>query len=448
LKIIIIGAGEVGYDLASLLVQENHEVTILDHDRHALSKCSESLDALTTEGSATSVKSLVESGVRNADIVVAATSIDEVNIIASMMSKRLGAKMVIARVRNDEITHDSDLLSPADLGIDVLIHPEDSAAQEIVQLVKRTAATDVLNLADSHIQLIGIRIDKKSPLVGISMQEYAKKLPSITFRVVAIHRGGITLIPFGNDRFRPNDQVFILALTEDMPDLVKSTGQQEHPIENIMIAGGTYIGHKVAKILRQESTRWNIKLIEPDYEKAFELAETLKGVLVLNGNPTDPNLLATEGIAEMDAFIAVTDDEESNIISCLMAKHLEVPKTVALVSKADYIPLSQTIGLDAAVNKKLSASNEIHRYVWGKTVLRVTALHGIRAEVLEFQASKGSKITEKPIFRTSFPRGCVVGGLIRDGAAQVAVGSTQILEGDRVLVFTLPESISAIAAMF
>jgi trk system potassium uptake protein TrkA len=371
-----------------------------------------------------------------------------VNIIASMMSKRLGAKMVIARVRNDEITHENGLLSPADLGIDVLIHPEDSAAREIAQLVKRTAATDVLSLADSKIQLIGIRIDRKSPLVGVSMQEYAKKYPDLVFRVAAIHRGGITIIPFGNDRFRPNDQVFMLAMTEDLPALVKTTGQREHSIENIMIAGGTYIGHKVAKILREESSSWNIKLIEPDYEKAFELAETLKGVLVLNGNPTDPNLLATEGIAEMDAFIAVTDDEESNIISCLMAKHLEVPKTVALVSKADYIPLSQTIGLDAAVNKKLAASNEIHRYVWGKHVLRVTALHGIRAEVLEFQATKNSKITEKPIFRTSFPRGCVVGGLIRNGEAEIAVGSTQVMEGDRVLVFALPEAINALQKMF
>lgn len=448
MKIVIIGAGEVGYDLASLLVRENHDVTVLDREKSALAKCSDSLDAMVTEGSATSVRSLVEAGVQSADIVVAATSIDEVNIIASMMSKRLGAKMVIARVRNDEMSDEGSLLKPEDLGIDVLIHPEDSAAREIVQLVKRTAATDVLNLADDAIQLIGIRLDKKSPMVGISMAEFAKKNEQIIFRVVAIHRGGITIVPFGNDRFRANDQVFIIALTEDMPTLVKATGQAELNIQNIMIAGGTYIGSKVAKILRQENSRWNIKLIEPDFEKASELAEDLKNVLVLNGNPTDPNLLATEGIAEMDAFIAVTDDEESNIISCLMAKHLEVPKTVALVSKPDYIPLSQTIGLDAAVNKKLSASNEIHRYVWGKHVLAVTALHGIRAEVLEFEATKNSKITEKPIFRTSFPRGCVVGGFIRDGKASIAVGETQIVTGDRVLVFTLPESISAVSGMF
>ena len=448
MKIVIIGAGEVGYDLAGMLAREQHDVTILDREKNTISKCTETLDVLTLVGNATSIKDLLTAGVANADIVIAATSIDEVNIVASMISKRLGAKMVIARVRNDELNQKDSPLSPSDLGIDVMIHPEDSAAQEIVQLIKRAAATDVINLADGKIQLIGIRIEKNSPLIGVSMVEYAKKYDSIIFRVVAIHRGGITIIPFGKDKIKANDQVFVLAETENIHSIVRSTGHQENPITSIMIAGGTQIGYKVASILSNDSAKWNIKLIEPDHDRATQLAAELRNVLTLHGNPTDPNLLVTEGIAETDAFIAVTDDEESNIISCLMAKHLEVRKTVALVSKVDYIPLSQTIGLDAAVNKKLAASNEIHRHVWGKRVYSVTALHGIRAEVLEFKATAKSKIIDTPVHKLRFPRGCVVGGLIRGDQVEIATGNTVFQVDDRVIVFSLPEAIEEITHFF
>lgn len=448
MKIVIVGAGEVGYDLATLLAGEKHDVTILDNRAEAVSYCSSTLDVLGKVGNATSLTDLVDAGVGDADIVVAATSIDEVNMMATMISKRLGAKMVIARVRNDEYSRPDTPLKASDLGIDVMIHPEESAALEIVQLLKRAAATDVINLAEERIQLIGIRLDKTSPLIGVDLITYAQKYVTIPFRVVAIHRGGITIIPFGKERFRANDQIFVVAETDHIQEIVRSTGHNEHPIGRIMIAGGSYVGHTVAKLLYKESDRWQIKIIEPDLERAQDMAESLKNALVLHGNPTDPNLLATEGIAEMDAFIAVTDDEESNIISCLMAKHLDVLKTVALVSKADYIPLSQTIGLDAAVNKKLAASNEIHRHVWGTRVLSATALHGIKAEVLEFQANASSKILGKPIHKIKFPPGCVVGGIIRNGDVEIATGISQIFEGDRVLIFSLPQSISSISEYF
>lgn len=446
---MIIGAGEVGYDLANLLSREMHDVTVIDRNKANVNLCSDTLDVMSIEGNATSVVDLVKAGVASADIVIAATSVDEVNMIASMMSKRLGAKMVIARVRNNELNRSDSPLQPADLGIDVMIHPEESAAQEIVQLIKRAAATDVINLAEGRIQLIGIRLDKNSPLIGMSMIEYASSYKHFTFRVVAIHRGGITIIPFGNDKFRANDQVFILSETRHMPEIVATTGLQERPISRIMIAGGTQIGHMVASLLDAENQRWKIKLIEPDLERATELAAELRNVLTLHGNPTDPNLLATEGIGETDAFIAVTDDEESNIISCLMAKHLEVRKTVALVSKADYIPLSQTIGLDAAVNKKLAASNEIHRHVWGKRIYSATALHGIRAEVLEYKTTTDSKIVGQPIFKIKFPRGCVVGGRIKENEdVEIATGTTVLEAGDRVIIFSLPEAIESISAYF
>lgn len=448
MKIVIIGAGEIGYDLARVLSQEKHDVIVLDREKSCLDKVSENLDVLCVEGNATSARDLVNAGVQDADILIAVTSIDEINMIASMMSKRLGAEMVIARVRSDELSRPDAPLKPTDLGIDVMIHPELSAAQEIVRLIKRASASDLIYLADEKMQLIGLKINKESSLVGKTLKEYAQENSDLPFRVVAISRKNLTIIPDGNARIQSLDHLFILTKTELIPQVVKTTDKPSIEINSVMIAGGTPIGAMIARILSNEEKNWNIKLIEPDYDLALELAEELKEVLVLNGNPTDPDLLATEGITDTDAFISVTDDEESNIISCLMAKHLEVPKTVALVSKSDYIPLSQTIGLDVAVNKKSAASNEIHRYVREGRVISVASLHGIKAEIIELQAAAESTVTKKPIHKISFPEGCVIGGIMRNDSVEIATGDSQINAKDRVIVFCLPQAIDNVNSLF
>ncbi|MCG8372325.1 MAG: Trk system potassium transporter TrkA [Balneolales bacterium] len=448
MKIVIIGAGEIGYDLASVLSKEKHDVTVLDHQKECLNRASDTIDCLAIEGNATSGKDLVNAGVNIADIVISVTSVDEVNIIASMMSKRLGAKMVIARVRSDEFSHKNAPLSPADLGIDVMIHPELSAAKEIAHLLKRSAASDVINLAENRMQLIGIRLERNSPLSGKSLIDYSAEYSDITFRVVAIGRRGLTLVPKGPVRLQAFDQIFVLAKTEDIPRIVETTGKKETELHRVMISGGSAIGSMIARILCTDQTKkWSIKLIEPDYDKAEELAIELKNAMILHGNPTDPDLLATEGITDMDAFIAVTDDEESNIISCLMAKHLDVKKTVALVSKPDFIPLSQTIGLDAVINKKVAASNEIHRYVRKGKVISVTELRGIKAEVIELQATEKSKVVGKEIQKLKLPDACVIGGVLCNGSVEIATGSTVIKPNDRVMVFCMPEAIDKVTQL-
>lgn len=420
----------------------------MDNNRNALDRVNESLDVLTIEGNATSVRDLAKCKIEDADILIAVTSVDEVNMIASMLGKRLGAERVITRVRSHELSLPESPLKPSDLGIDVLIHPEYSAALEIVQLLKRASANDVIEIADGKMQLVGLKLKPDSPVVGKTMAEYAQMLQPTLFRLVAIQRGGITIIPTGNVKLGKNDQVFILADTSDIPEILESTGHHEKSLNKILIAGGTPIGALVAEKLIEEQPDWRIKLIEPDYDTALQLAEQFKEILVLNGNPTDPDLLVQEGVADTDAFIAVSDDEESNIISCLMAKHLEVRKTVALVSKPDYIPLSQTIGLDTAINKKHAASNEIHRHVRKGNLLSVATLHGIEAEVIELKANKGSKIVNKPIHKLNVPSGCVIGGIKRDNKTEVATGFSVIEPGDNVIVFVLPKALSKIIAMF
>lgn len=449
MKIVIIGAGEIGYDLASVLSKEKHDVTVIDRQKECLSRVIDSLDVLTIVGNATSGKDLVKAGVAQADIVIAVTSIDEVNMITAMMSKRLGSKMVIARVRNEEFSQLNAPISANDLGIDVMIHPELSAAQEIAQLLRRSAASDVINLAEEKMQLIGVRLERTSPLVGKSLIDYAAEYPEITFRVVSIGRRGLTLLPKGPVKLQAFDQVFILAKTEDIPKIVETTGKEETELNRIMIAGGSEMGAMIARLLCNDPKKnWSIKLLEPDYFRAEELAIELKNAMVFHGNPTDPDLLATEGISEMDAFIAVTDDEESNIISCLMAKHLDVKKTVALVSKPDFIPLAQTIGLDAVINKKVAASNEIHRYVRKGNVISVTELRGINAEVIELKVSPKSKVVDKKIQDLKLPEGCVIGGVLCSGSVEIATGKTIIQANDRVMVFCLPTAIERVTNLF
>jgi trk system potassium uptake protein len=448
LKIVIIGAGDVGFELSKVLSEEKHDVIVLDQSQELLKRVTDKLDVLTVEGNATSPNDLIRAQVKDSDILIAVTNIDEVNIVTSMMGKRLGARYVIARVRNDELSRKDSPLTPSELGIDVLIHPELAAAREIVQLIKRASASDIVSLADGKLQLIGLRLEKTSELIGPTLAEIAQSYDQLHFRIVAISRRTTTIIPAGNNRLMAGDQLFILSKTDEIKTLIEATGHTDERFDKIMIAGGTEVGEIISRELCNDSHKWQIKLIEPDLERAEQLAEEFRNVLVLHGNPTDPNLLVVEGIHEMDAFVSVTNDEESNIISCLMAKHLEVKKTVALVSKPEYAPLSQTIGLDAAVNVKASASDEIHRHVRKGELITVKALKGIKAEIFEVVASNECKVIGKPVRELHLPDGAVLGGILSNGHAEIAIGNSIIKEGDRVIVFALPRAIDKVVKLF
>ena len=448
MKILIAGAGEVGFELSKVLSEERHDVTVMDEQQSCLQRVIENLDVLTVEGNATSPHALVEAGAKQADLMIAVTSVDEVNIIASMMAKRLGVKSVIARVRNPELSRNDSPITPSELGIDLLIHPEESAAREIHQLVKRASASDFVSLADGKLQMIGLRVESHSDIVNLPLSEVAEKYSDIEFRVVAISRRGTTIIPRGDNRLMAHDHIFIITKSEFTQKLVTATGHNNVTLRKVMIAGGTDVGRLLAKKLCSDTQKWEIKLIEPDKDIATEIANSNRDILVLNGNPTDPNLLVIEGVQEMDAFISVTEDEESNIISCLMAKHLEVKKTVALVSKSQYVPLSQTIGIDAIVNVKASASDEIHRQIRQGMMLTVKALSGSKAEIIEVVAGKNCKVLNRPVRDLKIPDGIVIGGILRDNSAEIATGNSVIQKGDRVIILALPMAIKKVEEMF
>ncbi len=447
MRAIVIGAGEVGFDVARMLSLEQNDVVVVDRDTDAIRAVREKLDVMTIIGNGTSADVLEEAGVRKADMLIAVTAVDEVNIIACMLADRLGVRTTIARVRSDELTRTQSVLKTSDFGIDLVIHPEESAANEVVRLIKRASATDMLTFADGRVQLIGIRLDPDSPVIGKTLRDLAVEHAHVRFRIMGIGRGIRTILPGGDEKLQKNDQVFVLARPKYIGYVSKMMGKAEKRMHHIMILGGTQVGGKVAMQLAGEKNK-QIKLIEPNRLRAEQLAEELRNVLVIHGDATDIDLLVQEGLSEMDAFVAVTNDEESNLVACLMAKHLRVSKTVALLSKGAYIPISQSIGLDAAVSKKLAVSREILRFLRGRHVLSVATVHGLDAEIIEIEAKPRSFVTKMPLKDLALPRGVLIGAVMHDGEIDVATGDTRIEPGDSAIVFVMPNRIDEIERKF
>ncbi|NBW94108.1 MAG: Trk system potassium transporter TrkA [Bacteroidetes bacterium] len=447
MRAIVIGAGVVGFDVAKLLSLAEHDVVVVDTDAEALAHVNEKLDVMTVTGNGTSTKVLEHAGIRDARILVAVTAIDEVNIIACMLGDRLGVDTTIARVRSDELTSTETVLDSQDFGIDLIIHPEESAAAEVTRLIRRASATDVLMLADDRLHLVGLRLDPDSPVIGHTLQDLVMQRPDLRFRVMAIARGIRTILPGGNERLRRNDQIFVLARPKTIPPVLEMLGKSDRRLQNIMILGGTDIGAKVALQLSQEKNK-RVKLVESNRERAVTLAETLSNCLVIHGEGSDIDLLVKEGLSDMDAFVAVTADEESNLVTCLLAKHLEVRKTVALLSNGGYIPISQSIGLDAAVNTKLAVSREVMRFLRGKHVKSVATVHGLDAEILEIEARPLSAITKDSLMNLSLPSGLLIAAVLKGDAIEIATGSTRIDPGDRVYIFVMPGRIAQAEKLF
>jgi trk system potassium uptake protein TrkA len=445
MKIIIAGIGDVGYQLARELSYESHDIIAIDKDQQRLSYTDSMTDILTINGSATSVEVLKGANVDKADLFVAVTSLEEVNVTSAILAKKLGAKKTIARISNADYLKPETITNFTELGIDFMIYPEELAATEVVNLIHRTSATDVLEFENGKLSVMGIRLDKNAPVIRKSLKDVAAEFTNIDFRIVALHRNFRTIIPKGNDRFLPNDQIFVITKPDGHDMILQLAGKENIAFENIMILGGSKIGKRVAKMLEG---KMKVKLIESDQDKSSELAGDLSNTLVIRGDGRDIDLLAQEGIVDIDAYVAVTEDAETNIISCLMAKHLGVKKAIALVDKVDYIPLTQTIGLDSLINKKLIAANNISRFIRKGEVLALATLEGIDAQVLEYVAQPKSPITKKPIKDLDFPKEAIVGGIVRGEESMIAVGDAEISANDRVVVFTLPGGMKKIEKYF
>ncbi len=396
-------------------------------------------------GSATSFRVLKDAGVREADLFIAVTESEEVNLATTMIAKKLGAKKTIARITNEEFMMDKKTLDLKDVGIDELISPESLAAREVKRLLRIAAVTDSFEFDQGLLSLIGITIDQQSALVNRPLAETAKLNPKNTFIIVAILRGSQTIIPNGDTTLQVNDHVYFIAEPDGVDLVLELTGKKDIEINNMMILGGSKAGYHTARKLSQT---YKIKLIERDKEKCFNLADELPDTLVINGDGRNVELLLEEGLADMDAFVALTGDSETNIISCLVAKDRGVKKTVALVENADYIQLSQNIGVDTMINKKLIAANFIFRYIREGDVISIAGIHGVEAEILEYEVNSNCKIANRRLRNLEFPKEAVIGGVIRHQKGYIALGNFEFECNDRVVVLSKREALTAVEEFF
>ena len=445
MKIVIAGAGEVGTHLAAMLSKEAHDIIIIDPDSRHLSEADAYCDLLTIKGSATCFDVLNKSGVERADLYIAVTSVEEVNLISCIMAKELGAAKSIARVDNPEYLNDTKRQFFKKLGIDSVICPEKLAANEITNLLKHAGVTEISEFSGGKLSLFVVRLKENTPLISKTLREFASINAEIDFTVVAISRNGNTIIPRGDDVFDINDMVFIISNMSGIENILQSTGKEKINIHNVMILGGSRIGKKTAINLENEL---NIKIIEGDKNTCQHLAGILHKSLIINGDGTKIDLLKEEGIQNMDAFIAVTGNSETNILSCLLAKRMGVKETIAEVENLEYINLAENIGIDTIINKKLITASHIFQFTMNYEVSSIKLLTGADAELLEFIAKPGSPVTRKQIKDLGFPHNALIGGVIRGEQEYIAKGSFAIQPDDKVIVFTLPSAVKKVGKFF
>ena len=445
MNILIIGAGDIGSQLAKRLSFEKHNITMIESDPKVASYARESLDVMLLEGSAMSYELLKTANIHDADIVAALSNNDEVNIMVCRIAKKLGPKTTIARVRNPEYLSEDYILSKEEMGVDLLIQPEKEAADSIVRLMRQTNATDIIEFDDGKIQLVGVRIENDSPVIHQQLSDITQGT-DVRFTICAIKRNQFTIIPHGSDIIMPKDQVFFIADKTNIKKAFEIFGKQSSSIRNILIIGGGMIARFICE---QVGTNMNIKIIEKDELKAKTISEHYSHPLVIHGDGSNIDLLNFEGLTDMDEFIAITGDDETNIITSLVARHLDVPRTITLVRKNEYLPLTPTIGMDSVISKQQMTVNTIQKFIRRREIALYAELPGVDAEIIEFIAREGSKIVKKPLMDIKFPEKAVVGAVLKsNNQLEIPRGSTHIEPGDKVIVFSMPGVIKNLERLF
>lgn len=445
MNIIIVGDEEIGYHLARSLSKLNHNITVIDQHAEDLKQLEADTDLLTVYGDSSSPRILSEASVKEADLVISVQHDEKINLITSVLAKRLGAKRTIARINNVEFLTSHNKAMFKDLGVDEMVCPERIAAKEITNLLIRNAAAEVYDFSDGLIMVYMIRLDKNSPVTNKSLNEINLLYPDVEARCLCILRKGKIIIPDRSDSYQTNDLVYLIVTPDSLPKVKELGGKKDYTVKSLIIAGGGRIGLRTAL---DTEDKMQVKLIDADKERCYELANTVNSTMIINGDANDMELLRDEGLEDTDAFIAVTDSTETNILTCLHANKEGVKKTIALVENVNYIDVSQDIGIDAIINKKLITASYIIRFTINAEVTSSKWLSGIDAEIMEVLVKEKSPATKRYIKRLLLPDGVNIGGIIRNGKAMIATGETQIETGDKVIVFTIPESASKLMRLF
>lgn len=441
MKIIIAGAGEVGFHLAKLLTQEDHEIFLVDTNQKLLDQAADELDILTSCGSAYSISLLTEIGISNTDLIIAVTSSETTNLTIAILGKKLGAKQSIARVNDRELVKLHKKRGFDSFGVDVMISPEDLAAKEIARLLKRSAFTEAFDFEFGSLILLGSYIHEGASILHKPIHQ----IRSHEYIAIAIQRGDDCLLPREDLYIENDDHVYFICTQDGVENLREVTGNSHHQVNNVMIIGGGKIGYATAKLL---SRKKKIKIVEISQERAFELADKLPDSLIVNEDGHNVKVLEEENLSSTDAFIAVTGNSETNIMSCLLAKKMGVKKTIALVENIDYIHLSQNIGIDTLINKKIIAANNIFRYVRNATITNIAGLHGLNTEVMEILVQENATIVGQKISEIELPGEALIAGIIRNSDGLIATPDLEIKFKDKVIVLAHSECVKKLVKLF
>ncbi len=445
MRIIIAGAGEMGCHLAKMLSGNGHDITVIDVDPKLLADVTNLADVITIEGDPTIFATLRRAMVRKSDLFVAVCVKENDNIVAAVLAKQLGAKKSIARIDNNEYLEPNNKEVFINMGIDYLFYPEADTAAEVKNLLGHTSTSEYVDFSGGKLSLVVFRLDATSTLIGRELSGFSDDETPLNYRTVAIARGKMTIIPSKNEVFMEDDVIYVITRNDAMSEVMSFSGKNNIDIKNLMILGGSRVGVGVAKELQKDV---NIKLVDYNAEKAYRLAERLDKTLIISADGRNTDVMTEEGLSNMDAFVAVTGRSETNILAALLAKRMGVKKVIAEVENLNYIGLAESMGIDTIINKKMVTASNIFRFTMSTDVQAIKCLNGSDAEVLEFIVKPNSPATKHAIKDLELPADTIVGGIVRGDKVFIAIGSSTIQPYDRVVVFSMPESVSKIGNYF
>jgi len=447
MRVLVVGAGEVGFHLAQRLSEEHQDVVVIDSDPERADHAAQQLDIQTVVGNGASFSVLDKASVRRASMLLAVTSRDEVNLVACLAAKRLGVEYTVARISNPDYYESDAILAPEEIGIDLMVNPERECAWETFQLLQNAAFTEVSEFAGGRVQLIGLVVKEGAPVAGRTIRELRAAFEGgYHYVTAAIVRAGTTSIPRADSTIEAGDRIYLLAPTAETEAVPPLAGYDRFELRRVMIAGGSAEGQYLAELLEKHDV--DCTILDRDRRRCVELAERLPKSLVLHADATDLELLEMEGVSGSDGYVAATGNDETNLLSSLLAKEAGARKVLSLVHKFEYLKLVPAVGVDASISPRISAVNAILRRIRRGRVMTVATLSGIEAEAIEFEVTPDCQIAGRALRDVDFPKDGVVGTIIRDGEIILPRGEDVVLPGDDVIVFAIPNAIPQIETLF
>jgi trk system potassium uptake protein len=445
-KIIIVGAGIVGTSLAEQLSAEGHDVAVIDADRNRVREINESMEALAIYGDGAMTSTLEKADIRSAEMFVAVTSSDQVNVVAGMIATRLGVPNRVVRIRNPEYAAKDSVLNLNELGIHHVVNSEPMIVNALNHMTQLPGSFDFARLAGGHVEMYGFHIAAGSSAVGRTLEYIRKEESSDAFLVIEINRDGKIMIPGGRETIECGDHIHVLVSAGNLEKVRNIFHPDAHQTQRVVVVGAGRIG--LALVQRLEEHIKHVSIIEPDQRLAEDAANELEKTLVLCGSPTDTRLLEEAAVEQCDFFCALSDDDQANMLACLLAKKSGARHTAVLVHHPDYIPVLESLDIDIVLNPRLAVVGEIMRHIRRGHIFSVTRLASSSGELIEMKPVPGCLGVKRPLKELKFPTKAIVGAIVRQGEFLIPTGDTQIKSSDRVFVYGLPETIPTIEKIF